>query len=32
VLSAENEAMREHFYSVANLAAFIKSQNPAHSA
>ncbi|KFC83024.1 phosphopantetheine-binding protein [Buttiauxella agrestis] len=32
VLSAENEAMREHFYSVANLAAFIKNQNPAHSA
>ncbi|MGB7800153.1 phosphopantetheine-binding protein [Buttiauxella sp.] len=32
VLSAENEAMREHFYSVASLAAFIKSQNPAHSA
>lgn len=32
VLSAENEAMREHFYSVASLATFIKSQNPAHSA
>ena len=32
VLSAENEAMREHFYSVANLASFISSQSPAHSA
>lgn len=32
VLSAENETMREHFYSVASLAAFINSQNPAHSA
>jgi acyl carrier protein len=32
VLSAENEAMREHFYSVANLASFITSQKPAHSA
>jgi acyl carrier protein len=32
VLSAENETMREHFYSVANLAAFINSQHPAHSA
>ena len=26
VLSAENEAMRQHFYSVATLAAFIQSQ------
>lgn len=32
VLSAENEAMRQHFYSVATLAAFIASQNPGHSA
>lgn len=26
VLSAENEEMRQHFYSVATLAAFIESQ------
>lgn len=26
VLSAENEAMHQHFYSVATLAAFIQSQ------
>lgn len=26
VLSAENEAMRQHFYSVATLAAFIQFQ------
>ncbi|RPH30016.1 acyl carrier protein [Buttiauxella warmboldiae] len=32
VLSAENEAMREHFYSVARLAAFIDTQTPAHRA
>lgn len=32
VLSAENEAMRQHFYSVATLAAFIASLNPAHDA
>ncbi|MCT4706058.1 phosphopantetheine-binding protein [Enterobacteriaceae bacterium H11S18] len=32
VLSAENEAMRQHFYSVATLATFIASQHPGHSA
>jgi acyl carrier protein len=32
VLSAENETLRQHFYSVATLAAFIASLNPAHRA
>lgn len=32
VLSAENETMRQHFYSVATLAAFIDSQKPARGA
>ncbi len=28
VLSAENDEMRQHFYSVATLAKFIAAQNP----
>ncbi|MCU5775350.1 phosphopantetheine-binding protein [Erwiniaceae bacterium BAC15a-03b] len=32
VLSAESEAMRQHFYSVASLAAFIAAQRTAQSA
>lgn len=32
VLSAESDAVRQHFYSVATLAALIAGQNPGHSA
>ncbi len=31
VLSAENEEMRQHFYSVATLAAFIQSHGTIHN-
>lgn len=31
LLSAETEAMRQHFFSVATLSAFITSQRAAHA-